>query len=85
MIRGIAHQKMFEAALASLENDFPPGTLPSNEKLGHAYVADSGSFGESGTNGGGAAEGFDLAEANSSWGFTPDQDPVQRASEREVR
>jgi Mn-containing catalase len=85
MTREIAHQKVFEAALASLENDFPPGTLSGDEKLGHAYVAGSGAFGESGTNGGGAAEGFDLAEANSSWGFTLDQDPLLRASGQEVK
>lgn len=84
MTREIAHQKMFEAALAAIEPNFPPGKLPGNEKLGHAYIADSGDFGESGKNGGGNAEGFNLAEANSPWGFTLDDKPAQHASEQEV-
>ena len=62
MTREVAHQKMFEAALDAIEGNFPPGALPGSKKLGHAYVADSGSFGE--------ASGIGrLAEANSRWGF----------------
>ncbi|MEY8014063.1 manganese catalase family protein [Mycobacterium servetii] len=85
MTREIAHQKMFEAALSAIEDNFPPGKLPGDEKLGHAYVADSGTFGESGSNGGGTREGFEHAESNSSWGFTLDQDPVQHASAQQVK
>ncbi len=84
MTREIAHQKMFEAALSAIENNFPPGKLPGDEKLGHAYVADSGTFGQSG-DGQSTAEGFGHAESNSSWGFTLDQDPVQHASEQNVK
>jgi Mn-containing catalase len=84
MTREIAHQKMFEAALASIDANFPPGTLPGTDKLGHAYIADSGNFGASTKNGGGDTGGFDLAEANSSWGFTLDDKPTQHASQQEV-
>jgi len=48
MTREVAHQKMFEAALDAITNNFPPGTLPGDEKLGHAYIADSGAFGAAG-------------------------------------
>lgn len=84
MTREIAHQKMFEAALASIEENFPPGTLYGNEKLGHAYIADSRRFGEPGDNGAGDGEGFALAEANSSWGFALDDKPIEHAAQQEV-
>ena len=84
MTREIAHQKMFEAALASIEANFPPGTLPGTEAAGHAYVADSGNFGVTGKAGGADVDGFDLAEANSSWGFTLDDKPTQHASGQEA-
>lgn len=57
MTREVAHQKMFEAALASIEGTFPPGTLQGDEKLGHAYLADSGNYGEAGKNGGATPRG----------------------------
>jgi Mn-containing catalase len=81
MTREIAHQKMFEAALASIDNNFPPGTLPGAEKFGHAYIADSGTFGASGQSGEAGTEGFELAEANSSWGFTLDDKPATHAAQ----
>jgi len=40
MSREVAHQKMFEAALDSLQANFPPGTLSGDEKLNHAYFQD---------------------------------------------
>ena len=80
MTREIAHQKMFEAALDSIEANFPPGTLPGTKAAGHAYVADSGNFGVTGKNGGANTEGFDLAEAHSSWGFTLDDTPATHPS-----
>jgi Mn-containing catalase len=85
MTREVAHQKMFEAALASIEQNFPPGTLPGDEKLGHAYIADSGNFAESGENAGPTTEGFDLAQANSEWGFELDTEPVKHAATQEVQ
>lgn len=78
MTREIAHQKMFEAALASIESNFPPGTLTGDESLGHAYVADSGTFGA--TRGHSDTDGFDLAEAHSTWGFTLDDKPATHAA-----
>lgn len=80
MTREIAHQKMFESALASIEDNFPPGTLPGMEKLGHAYVADSGDFGASGKSEA-STDGFEFAVANSSWGFTLDDRPATHAAE----
>jgi len=56
MSREVAHQKMFEAALDAITPNFPPGTLPGQEGMNHAYVADSGNFGENGA--GAATEGF---------------------------
>ncbi|UQX10932.1 manganese catalase family protein [Candidatus Mycobacterium methanotrophicum] len=84
MTREIAHQKMFEAALAAIESSFPPGTLPGNEKLGHAYFADSGDFGGGGENGAGATQGFGLAESHTTWGFTLDDKPAEQAARQEV-
>jgi Mn-containing catalase len=81
MTREVAHQKMFQAPLDSITENFPPGTLPGHKKLDHAYVADSGRFGEA--HGAGIAEGFELADANSQWGFELDQKPVASASEQE--
>ncbi len=83
MSREVAHQKMFEAALDSIESNFPPGTLPGDEKLNHDYfqVADGcGTEGASGND-----EGFELAQHNSQWGFELDQNPVAHASEQEVQ
>lgn len=82
MTREIAHQKMFEAALDAIEGNFPPGTLPGEEKAGHAYIADSGDFG---TAGGGNPDGFEMAQANSSWGFELDTDPATHASDQPVQ
>lgn len=83
MTREVAHQKMFQAALDSITANFPPGTLQGDETLGHAYVADSGNFG--GGRGGGSTEGFELAQANSEWGFELDEKPVGNASTQEVQ
>lgn len=85
MTREIAHQKMFEAALAAIDSNFPPGSLPGIEELGHAYVADSGAFGASGAENPAATEGFELAQANSSWGFTLDDQPTKHAAQQDVQ
>lgn len=82
MTREIAHQKMFEAALASIESNFPPGSLPGSEEFGHAYVADSGDFG--GSESAADTDGFDLAQSNSSWGFTLDVQPTKHAAQHDV-
>jgi Mn-containing catalase len=79
MTREIAHQKMFQAALDAIVENFPPGTLPGDQALGHAYVADSGDF-----SGDGKADGFELSQANSDWGFELDTNPVSHAAEQQV-
>ena len=38
MTREIAHQKSFEKALYSIENNFPPGKLPGIERFANVYV-----------------------------------------------
>jgi Mn-containing catalase len=38
MTREIAHQKSFEKALYAIENNFPPGKLPGDEKYASTYV-----------------------------------------------
>jgi Mn-containing catalase len=43
MTREIAHQKMFEAALDAIVNNFPPGKLAGDKTFAHAYFHDSGS------------------------------------------
>lgn len=83
MTREIAHQKMFEAALAAIDSNFPPGSLPGIDEVAHAYVADSGDFGIGPESASGAA-GFELAQSNSSWGFTLDDQPTQHAAQQEI-
>jgi Mn-containing catalase len=85
MTREVAHQKMFEAALASIEENFPPGTLDGDEKLGHAYVADSGDFGAAGKNSGPDTTGFNFAQDNSDWGFELDEQPVKHAAKQTAK
>jgi hypothetical protein len=70
---------MFQAALDAIVENFPPGNLAGDQGLGHAYVADSGDF-----SGGGKADGFELAQANSDWGFELDTNPVDHAAQQEV-
>ncbi|ODP36325.1 manganese catalase family protein [Sphingomonas turrisvirgatae] len=38
MTREVAHQKSFEKALYSIENNFPPGKLPGIEEYANVYV-----------------------------------------------
>jgi Mn-containing catalase len=38
MTREVAHQKSFEKALYAIENNFPPGKLPGEEKFANIYV-----------------------------------------------
>ena len=65
MTREIAHQKMFEAALAQITPNFPPGKLPGMEDQAHLYYDDSLDS-EDGTS---AAEGFELATTSPDWTF----------------
>lgn len=38
MTREVAHQKSFEKALYAIENNFPPGKLPGEQKFANMYV-----------------------------------------------
>ncbi|RST30778.1 manganese catalase family protein [Sphingomonas ginkgonis] len=38
MTREVAHQKSFEKALYSIENNFPPGKLPGDDRYASVYV-----------------------------------------------
>lgn len=81
MTREIAHQQMFESALAALSPNFPPGKLPGDEALGHIYVHASDSFAGKAKD---QAVGFELAEDNNDWGFTLDDDPVAKAADQQI-
>lgn len=85
MTREITHQKLFEAALAAITDNFPPGTLAGDQKLAHVYVQDSDGFGEGEKVQAKTAEGFQLGEANSDFGFELDTDPVGHAAEQPVQ
>jgi Mn-containing catalase len=82
MTREVAHQKMFEAALASITDNFPPGKLPANEQLAHVYMPTSDGYGEGGSSG--PADGFEFAEENSEWGFKLDDDVVGNSSDQQI-
>lgn len=73
---------MFEAALASISNNFPPGTLPGNEQLGHVYMPTSNGYGEGQITE--SSPGFDFAEANSKWGFKLNNDVVGNSSDQQI-
>jgi Mn-containing catalase len=61
MSREIAHQKMFEAALDAIAQNFPPGRLPGDQQMGHDYFNDSAESGD-------VVSGFELVSP-SHWGF----------------
>lgn len=83
MSREVAHQQMFEAALNSIESNFPPGTLPGEEQLNHLYFQDADSYGENGASG--PATGHELVSENSDWGFELDQNPAGHAADQTVQ
>jgi len=63
MTREVAHQKMFEAALDAIADNFPPGNLQGDQDLAHVYLKDSlnGNKGQS--------AGFDLVTGHGDWTF----------------
>jgi Mn-containing catalase len=68
MTREIAHQKMFEAALDAIASNFPPGRLPGEARMAHAYFNDSDESSNQ-------VSGYELV-ANSTFGFK-----LERSSE----
>ncbi len=62
MTREVAHQKMFESALASIANNFPSSNVPPDERFTHAYFNESGNDDET-------TPGFDLVSSQGLWAF----------------
>jgi Mn-containing catalase len=62
MTREVAHQKMFESALAAIENNFPSSNVPPDERFTHTYFDES-------TDGSEVSEGFKLVQAQGLWEF----------------
>jgi Mn-containing catalase len=81
MTREVAHQKMFEGALASITDNFPPGKLPGDENLAHVYIPGSDGYGVGKTE---PTPGFEFAETNSDWGFKFEDDPVGNSTDQEI-
>ncbi|HZZ64973.1 MAG TPA: manganese catalase family protein [Candidatus Baltobacteraceae bacterium] len=63
MTREVAHQKMFESALAAIANNFPSSNVPPDERFTHAY------FDESQNGKRGKSPGFDMVNSQGLWNF----------------
>lgn len=63
MTREVAHQKMFESALASIANNFPSSNVPPDERFTHAY------FNESSGEVSDESPGFGLVNSQGLWAF----------------
>ena len=63
MTREVAHQKMFESALAAIANNFPSSNVPPDERFTHAYFNESSADGER------TSDGFEMANAQGLWTF----------------
>lgn len=62
MTREVAHQKMFESALAAIADNFPSSNVPPDERFTHAYFDES-------TNGKKGSLGFDMVNSQGLWSF----------------
>ncbi len=63
MTREVAHQKMFESALASIANNFPSSNVPPDERFTHTY------FDESQDDERADSPGFELVNSQGLWAF----------------
>lgn len=63
MTREVAHQKMFESALASITNNFPSSNVPPDERFTHTY------FDESTSDDSDTSDGFELVQSKGLWTF----------------
>jgi Mn-containing catalase len=63
MTREVAHQKMFESALAAIADNFPSSNVPPDERFTHKY------FNESQDGQAGASAGFEMVNAQGLWEF----------------
>lgn len=82
MTREVAHQQMFEAALASITDNFPPGKLPGDPNLSHVYMQTSDGYGAGGATE--PSEGFELVQQNNTWGFKLESDPVDQSANQTI-
>jgi Mn-containing catalase len=62
MTREVAHQKMFESALASISNNFPPSNVAPDQRFTHAYFNESQNDDET-------TPGFELVNSQGLWAF----------------
>ena len=62
MTREVAHQKMFESALAAISDNFPSSNVPPDERFTHAYFDES-------RDGERTSPGFDMVNAQGLWQF----------------
>jgi Mn-containing catalase len=62
MTREVAHQKMFESALAAISNNFPSSNVAPDERFTHTYFDES-------TNGSTSSSGFELVNSQGLWEF----------------
>ena len=63
MTREVAHQKMFESALAAIANNFPSSNVAPDERFTHTY------FNASAANGEQSSAGFELVTSQGLWDF----------------
>jgi Mn-containing catalase len=63
MTREVAHQKMFESALASITNNFPSSNVPPDERFTHTYFDESTDDDEE------TSDGFELVQSQGLWSF----------------
>ena len=69
MTREVAHQKMFESALAAIENNFPAGNVKPDDRFTHAYFNTS-TDGE-------RDKGFELVNGAGLWTFEMAEAPTE--------
>ena len=62
MTREVAHQKMFESALAAIANNFPPSNVAPDERFTHVYFNESAGGAKS-------SPGFDMVNSQGLWDF----------------
>lgn len=62
MTREVAHQKMFESALAAISDNFPSSNVPPDERFTHAYFDES-------QDGKQESAGFAMVNAQGLWNF----------------
>jgi Mn-containing catalase len=69
MQREVAHQKMFEAALAAIPNNFPPGNIVMDAFAHEFFVTSTDAAGPGNGKKPESTPGFELIEAQGIWDF----------------